>query len=117
MSKDKEIRQSSLELYDKLINTLPKVERKGKAMPYTALNGHMFSFLSKDGIMGLRLSEKDRSSFINQFNSQLMEQHGHMMKEYVIVPNAVLKDTEKLSIYLQKSLDYISELKPKSTKK
>lgn len=45
--------ESSL-LYDQLINANPTIERKGKTMPYTSLNGHMFSFLSKEGTMGLR---------------------------------------------------------------
>ncbi len=31
------------ELYDRLIATHPKIERKGAAMGYTSLNGHMFS--------------------------------------------------------------------------
>jgi len=38
--------ESSL-LYDQLINANPAIERKGKTMPCTSLNGHMFSFLSK----------------------------------------------------------------------
>ena len=38
----------NLELYEKLVATNPQVERKGKTMPYTSLNGHMFSFLSND---------------------------------------------------------------------
>ncbi|HWY45931.1 MAG TPA: hypothetical protein VNX70_01020 [Bryobacteraceae bacterium] len=38
-----------LELYEKLVATNPKVERKGATVPYTSLNGHMFSYLSKEG--------------------------------------------------------------------
>ncbi|MFT5265293.1 MAG: hypothetical protein ACI8YQ_004044 [Polaribacter sp.] len=48
-------------LYDKLIAANPAIERKGKSMPYTSVNGHMFSFLSKEGTMGLRLSREDRA--------------------------------------------------------
>ena len=36
-----------LELYEKLVATNPKVERKGATVPYTSLNGHMFSYLSQ----------------------------------------------------------------------
>ncbi len=104
-------------LYDKLIEANPNIERKGKSMPYTSLNGHMFTFLSKDGIMGLRLSKNDREQFIQAFDSHLMKQHGRIMKEYVSVPGALLNDTDQLSEYLQKSLNYVSELKPKPTKK
>jgi hypothetical protein len=33
-------------LYDKLIATNPKIERKGAANPYTSLNGNMFTLLA-----------------------------------------------------------------------
>ncbi len=108
---------TATELYDKLIATNPTIERKGKSMPYTSVNGHMFSFLSKEGKMGLRLSKEDRAHFIEVFDSQLMEQHGRIMKEYVSVPDDLLKDTKQLAEYLEKSLSYVSSLKPKPTKK
>lgn len=104
-------------LYDKLIQTDPSIERKGKTMPYTSVNGHMFSFLSKEGSMGLRLSEPDRVSFLEKFDSQLMVQHGRTMSEYVQVPSSLLEDTESLSQYLKLSFEYVSSLKPKPTKK
>ena len=44
-----------LELYEKLIATNPSVKRKGATVPYTSLNGHMFSYLSKEGKLALRL--------------------------------------------------------------
>lgn len=34
-----------LDLYNKLIATNPKIERKGAVHPYTSLNGHMFTYL------------------------------------------------------------------------
>lgn len=105
------------QLYDALIQANPNVERKGKTMPYTSVNGHMFSFLSKEGEMGLRLSETDRAAFIDAFETELMEQHGRTMKEYVAVPASLLEKTNQLSVYLQKSLDYTASLKPKPTKK
>ncbi len=118
MSKSKnKIPSEILDLYDKLIGGNPQIDRKGKTTPYTSLNGHMFSFLSKEGVMGLRLSENDRVEFIQNFDGGLMEQHGHIMKEYVEIPSDLLEKTSQLSEYLQKSLSYISELKPKPTKK
>lgn len=39
----------SLELYEKLVATNPGIERKGATVPYTSINGHMFSYLSKGG--------------------------------------------------------------------
>jgi len=109
--------EPKVELFDKLIEANPKIERKGKTTPYTSVNGHMFSFLSKEGKMGLRLSESDREEFIQRFDSQLMGQHGRTMKEYVEVPDSLLNKSKELSKFLQKSYDYVSSLKPKPTKK
>lgn len=109
--------KSKVELYNKLVLNNPKIERKGKTTPYTSVNGHMFSFLSKDGVMGLRLSQNDREAFIQKFDSKIMEQHGRIMKEYVEVPDGLLQETETLSEFLQKSFDHVSSLKPKTTKK
>jgi len=47
--------------YEKLIGTLPDIERKGKALPYTSCNGHMFSFLSEDGTLAIRLPAEVRN--------------------------------------------------------
>ncbi|MCE7992935.1 MAG: hypothetical protein HEP71_13180 [Roseivirga sp.] len=106
-----------LSLYDDLIGDNPQIERKGKTTPYTSINGHMFSFLSATGVMGLRLSKEDREEFIKNFDGKLMEQHGRLMKEYVEIPNDLLQRTADLKQYLQKSLEYVSALKPKPTKK
>lgn len=111
------IPDEQLSLYNTLIGDNPQIERKGKTTPYTSLNGHMFSFLSAEGIMGLRLSKDDREDFIETFDGKLMEQHGRLMKEYVEVPNDLLQRTAGLQEYLQKSLDYVSGLKPKPTKR
>lgn len=118
MAKSKiEIPNEQLSLYDQLVGGNPQIERKGKTTPYTSLNGHMFSFLSKEGVMGLRLSDEDRERFIKDFNVNLMEQHGRIMKEYVEIPDDLLQNTKQLSEYLQKSLNYVSNLKPKPTKR
>jgi hypothetical protein len=41
--------KETLEYYEKLGATIPTLKRKGKTMPYTSFNGHMFSFLPKKG--------------------------------------------------------------------
>ena len=58
--------RENLELYAKLAATLPGVPIKGAAMPYTSLNGHMFSYLSKTGRLELRLPEPVRDAFIKK---------------------------------------------------
>ena len=43
---DGEIGPERIAQYDRLIRSIAGVERKGAKMPYTSVNGHMFSFLS-----------------------------------------------------------------------
>ncbi len=104
--------------YDALIARHKEIERKGKTMPYTSLNGHMFTFLSKEGEMGLRLSREDLEEFMQTYQTSRIEQHGRVMKEYALVPENMLKnDPETLSKYIEKSWSYVNGLKPKNTKK
>ena len=42
----KSVPPENLKLYEKLVAMTPGVERKGAAMPYTSVNGQMFSFLT-----------------------------------------------------------------------
>jgi len=92
--------KKQIKFYENLIDLFPDIKRKGKTMPYTSYNGHMFSFMDKNGKMGLRLSSKERDKFIEDFNSSLMEQHGRIMKEYVIIPEELLENTNKNSLSL-----------------
>ena len=109
--------EDKVELYDKLIASNPDIERKGKTMPYTSHNGHMFTYLSKNGSMGLRLPKEDREAFLEKHNTTLFEQYGAVMKEYVTVPDDLLENTEELQEYLDISYGYIRTLKPKPTTK
>ncbi len=104
-----------LVLYERLVSTNPDLERKGATMPYTSRNGHMFSFLDSTGTMALRLSDDDRSRFIEEYASDLAEQHGRVMKEYVVVPDDLLGRTEELGGWLRRSHEWIGTLEPKST--
>ena len=118
MAKPKiEIPEDKLDLYEKLIKSNSVIQFKGKSMPYTSVNGHMFSFLDKEGTMGLRLPKEERELFIEKHKAQLSVQYGSVMKEYVDIPTELLKKTKSLIKYLQISFEYVSSLKPKPTKK
>ena len=104
-------------LYDKLIATHPKIERKGAANPYTALNGHMFTVLHQSETLAIRLSEVEREKFLKKYKTTLFEAYGAVMREYVTVPDPLLKKTKELQKYLALSYEYVKTLKPKPTKK
>jgi TfoX/Sxy family transcriptional regulator of competence genes len=115
MSKS-EIPAAALGHYAKLVATLPEVERKGAAMPYTSANGHMFSFLTPAGRLALRLPEGEREAFLKRYRTTLCEQHGTVMKEYVEVPDALLAKTQELATFFASSHAYVAALKPKPAK-
>jgi hypothetical protein len=103
--------------YDKLLATNRRIERKGAANPYTSLNGHMFTYLNPSGILALRLPEKEREEFLEKYKTTLFEAYGTVMKEYVTVPDSLLKKTKELRKYLELSYAYIQTLRPKPTRK
>ena len=107
----------ALNHYEKLIATNPQVERKGATMPYTSLNGHMFSFLTKTGQLALRLPEAEREAFLKNYKTKLCEQHGTVLKEYVEVPDSLLAKTPELKTYFNISCAYVAHLKPKPTQR
>jgi TfoX/Sxy family transcriptional regulator of competence genes len=102
-------------LYDQLIATHPKIERKGAANPYTSANGHMFTLLHASRSLAIRLPEDKREEFLKKHKTTLFEAYGVVMKEYVAVPDALLKNTKELQKYLGYSYDYVRTLKPKPT--
>ena len=107
--------EREIALYEALIATHPEIDQKGKSSPYTSINGNMFTILSANGVLGMRLGVADREAFMETFGTGLYEAHGAVMKEYVAVPAELLAETEKLAPYLAKSYDYAKGLKPKPT--
>lgn len=105
---------ATIAAYDRLIASVPGVERKGATLPYTSINGNMFSFVDAGGL-ALRLSPEDRAAFIAEFDARLHEAHGHIMKEYVTVPRTVIEDTDTLARWFRASWTYASALKRKPT--
>jgi len=112
-----EVPPEKLALYDKLVATIPNVQRKGATTPYTSWNGHMFSFLALDGSLGLRLPQEARDRFLKTYQTTLVEAHGTIMKEYVAVPEDLLQNTQELQPYFALSFEYVQTFKPKPQKK
>lgn len=104
-----------LALYEKLVSTNPNIERKGATVPYTSLNGHMFSYLSKDGKLALRLPAEERAAFLQKYQAKLCEAYGRVQPEYVEVPDSLLASTRELKKFFDRSFEYVGTLKPKPT--
>lgn len=89
---------------------------KGKT-GYTSLNGHMFSFVGKDGTVAIRLSPEDKKAYELEHKTGDVIQYNAVMRGYVPISEDQLRDTEFCSELLSKSRDYIATLKPKPSKK
>jgi TfoX/Sxy family transcriptional regulator of competence genes len=109
--------EEKVALYNKLIESKPEIDRKGDTMPYTSLNGNMFTILSKEGVLGLRMAKEDIEAFNKKYNAKPLIMYGAHMKEYVAVPDELFKKTKELKKYLDQSYEYAKTLKVKPTKK
>ena len=107
------IPSEKLDLYDALVARFPTIERKGKTTPYTAINGNMFSFLSEDGVLGLRLPKTYLDEFLEAHSAKLFVRFGSVMKEYVEVPSIVFADEKVIDLYFEMAIAYAHSLKPK----
>jgi hypothetical protein len=107
----------NVELYEKLVATNLSIERKGATHPYTSLNGNMFSYLHPSGSMALRLPEDEREKFLKKYKTKLFEAYGVVQKEYVTVPDSLLRNTKELQKYFEQSYRYAQTLKAKPTKR
>jgi hypothetical protein len=112
-AKKSKIPPDKLALYEKLIATNPKTERKGAVHPYTSLNGHMFTYLDQTGTLGIRLPENEVAAFLKKYKTTLFKSYGVVKKDYVTVPDALLGNIKELKKYLQMSYEYVATLKPK----
>jgi hypothetical protein len=110
-------REEKVELYNKMVARYPEAILKGDAIPYTSLNGHMYSFLSKGDEMTLKLPADERIKFIEKYKTRLAENYGIVQKEYVVVPDSLLQNTDELKKHFEISYLYTASLKPKPTAK
>lgn len=118
MAKKKSIHSDeTIALYNALIADLPDVELKGANMLYTSLNGHMFSFIAKDGEFSLRLPKEILEEFLEKYKAEISVQHGTTLKEYALVSRSVFENTQELLPYFEQSYNMVKALKPKPTKK
>jgi hypothetical protein len=106
-------------LYRQLLDSVDGVDTKSNfGSAYTAINGNMYTMISKHGVVGIRLPEPERSAFLVEYSTDPFrgDPAWPPAKEFVAVPDDLLADTEALKPYLELSLRYVRTLKPKPTK-
>ncbi len=102
-----------LKRYDELIAQCDRFKRKGKTVPYTSENGHMFSLFNKANEVGIRFSKEVQNKYIEEFNSSLYHSHNAVMKGYILIPERLLVDDKLIVQLLNESYDYVMSLPSK----
>ena len=105
--------EEKVKVFDELVAKCSRFQRKGKTVPYTSANGHMFSLVNKAGEIGFRFSKDVQEKYIGEFDSTIYKSHNSIMRGYVLIPERMLKDLENVARYLDESYDYVMSLDPK----
>ncbi len=107
-----------VQLFHRIVPPLPDVVvRKMFGYPASFVNELMFAGVYQNDIF-LRLSPEDRASFLQLDGAALFEPMADRpMREYVVVPEAILKSDRELSMWMDKALAYAASLPPKPPKK
>ena len=104
----------ALERYREVVAASSRdVEVKGAKNPYTSRNGHMFSFLDRDGTMALRLSDELREEYGHTYSMDPVIQYGSVMRGYVAIDADLFEDVTALTEWFDRSYDWIGSLDPK----
>jgi TfoX/Sxy family transcriptional regulator of competence genes len=113
------LRKSPEELvatFDDVMPGPPATKRKMFGFPAGFVNGNMFMGLFENGMI-LRLPLESRDVLIQRHGAKLFEpMAGRVMKEYVALPESLIRDREQLAAWVAKALVHGESLEPKAAK-
>ena len=103
--------------FDAAIAGKPGVERRQMfGYPCAFLNGNMLSGLVQEQMM-VRLSEADRARASLDAAATPFAPGGRPMREYVVLPPAIVADKRKLGAWLERAVAYVETLPAKKPRK
>jgi TfoX/Sxy family transcriptional regulator of competence genes len=105
-----------VDLFDAVLPADPRIERR-KMFGYPAafVAGRLFSGLHQESFI-LKLPEPDRETLRAEHGAQAFEPRpGRRMREYVVLPAALLADRAALGSWLARSIEYTAAQGPKKT--
>jgi TfoX/Sxy family transcriptional regulator of competence genes len=109
--------QSVAAMFEAVVITIPETEHR-KMFGWTCvfIEGNMLSGFYQDQMM-LRLSDKDRETFLELPNTSIFNPKGDRpMREYVNVPMEVIVSSKDLENWFNKGFRYVAALPPKAKK-
>jgi TfoX/Sxy family transcriptional regulator of competence genes len=112
-------KKSSAELvkvFEEVVPGPPATARQMFGFPAAFVNGHMFMGLHQNDMI-LRLEQDSRTEICNAKGARIFEpMPGRPMREYVVVPPAILGDRDQLKLWVGKALKYAAALPVKVKK-
>ena len=104
--------------FDELAQLAGDTDRKLMfGYPVCVLRGNLFMGLHEDSLI-LRLAEADRAEFLGRYDARLFEpMPGRPMKEYIVVPPALVDDDAAIGEWVRKSRTCAEQLPAKKPKK
>lgn len=84
-------------LYRKLLESVEGIDAKSDfGSAYTAINGNMYTMISKHGVVGIRLPPADREAFFDKYETDLFrgDPSWPPAKEFVAIPDELLANTK-----------------------
>ena len=117
MKKWKPAPREAIAAFEAATSGLPGAEPR-KMFGYSCVfaKGNMFAGLHEAGMV-LRLPDEQRIEFLRLKGAKQFEpMPGRVMREYVVVPRVLLNAPEKLRVWVEKSLTFVSSLPAKSKK-
>jgi len=110
-------RDDMIVCFESAIAACPKIERKGKANPYTSTNGHMFSQINKDDQLGIRLPKPRQDELFAQYDAGPFKSYGATMRDYVCLTNEMIAKPGLVSALLEEGFDFVAAMPPGGKKK
>lgn len=103
--------------FERAIAASDRIERKGKANPYTSTNGHMFSQINKDDQLGIRLPKPRQIELFEQYGAGPFKSYGATMRDYVCLTGDMLADPGLVERLLEEGFDFVASMPPGGKKK
>lgn len=109
--------QSLIDTFLSVVPGPPAAQRQMFGFPAAFVNGNMFMGLFQEDMI-LRLPEDARAEFLAKPGAKIFEpMAGRPMREYVVVPPALIAERKDLSAWIARALAFGSALKPKAKPK
>jgi len=104
---------AAFDRYDAAIDLVENVSRKGAANPYTSGNGWMATYLGKQGEVAIRLGREELEAFLADHDTERPLSYGAVMKDFAIVPDAIVADPAQLATVIRRAHIHVDALPPK----